>query len=244
MPNWCSNKLQIHGPTEDVERVFSALRLEENMIDFNGVVPMPPSLHITSGSSTNEAVELLQGNWLNVVTRQADKFLSLYGELPQTREDAIEMIENVHLCYEHHQNAFWLLSLAEGRQAIVNQQKYGHQDWYGWSVANWGTKWNGGQADVVRLDSNLYVHFDTAWSPPVPIIEALAEQYPACSFELSYCELGCWFAGVVYGEHGQAYDSPAEDVKAFAEEVFGFEFDDDSADEVESEEDEETESNT
>lgn len=50
--------------------------------------------------------------------------------------------------------------------------KYGYSDWYGWAVANWGTKWgcyeNEYQEGLFLVDGQkgaLY-SFTTAWSPP------------------------------------------------------------------------------
>lgn len=50
------------------------------------------------------------------------------------------------------------------------------RNWYDWSVANWGTKWDAYNVNVQRLsDTSLYVTMETAWSPPIPIFEKLVE---------------------------------------------------------------------
>jgi len=51
-------------------------------------------------------------------------------------------------------------------------------NWYDWNIFNWGTKWN---AYGIHIESEwdgddcceMEIHFDTAWSPPFPVIEAL-----------------------------------------------------------------------
>lgn len=53
-------------------------------------------------------------------------------------------------------------------------KKYGADNWYDWSVKNWGTKWN---TDSVRKISPQAVEFDTAWATPEPLIKALSEKY-------------------------------------------------------------------
>lgn len=53
-------------------------------------------------------------------------------------------------------------------------KKYGAPDWYEWSCANWGTKWNAN--DTVTIDENE-VEFQTAWSTPVPIFLAISKKY-------------------------------------------------------------------
>ena len=69
---------------------------------------------------------------------------------------------------------------------------------YDWCIENWGTKWN---AYSIKFD-RLSVRFDTAWSPPEPVIIALAKKFPNVSFHLEYFECGVGFAGgfSCYGE--------------------------------------------
>lgn len=42
----------------------------------------------------------------------------------------------------------------------------------------------------------ILIHFETAWSPPFPVIEAFAEKFNI-PFEYSYNELGMFFWGIV-----------------------------------------------
>lgn len=50
--------------------------------------------------------------------------------------------------------------------------------WYEWSLQNWGTKWNACDAKYSTTDPQHELWFDTAWSPPVAVFEALAKQFP------------------------------------------------------------------
>lgn len=52
---------------------------------------------------------------------------------------------------------------------------YGADNWYDWSVVNWGTKWNA--YTQYFLDAHNF-SFDTAWSPPEGIIKKIAEMFP------------------------------------------------------------------
>jgi hypothetical protein len=40
-----------------------------------------------------------------------------------------------------------------------------------------------------------FLEFDTAWSPPIPVIEKLASMFPDHTFELKYFEGGMGFSG-------------------------------------------------
>ncbi|APX84402.1 hypothetical protein BV511_06515 [Methylorubrum extorquens] len=56
----------------------------------------------------------------------------------------------------------------------------GHKDWYYWSRASWGTKWNTSAFDGGVIDGMIYdCMFDTAWACPQPALTALAARYPA-----------------------------------------------------------------
>ena len=57
---------------------------------------------------------------------------------------------------------------------------------YDWCVANWGTKWPASRVEVEgpmtgydEKTVEVVFHFDTAWSPPKPVIKKAAELYPA-----------------------------------------------------------------
>lgn len=63
----------------------------------------------------------------------------------------------------------------EDWQAFINYllayRETKHMNWYGWNVEHWGTKWN---AYCFERISDTEVEFQTAWSAPHPVIEALA----------------------------------------------------------------------
>ncbi len=63
---------------------------------------------------------------------------------------------------------------------------YGKNNWYDWSIANWGTKWNsyGGGYD----ESRKTIWFLTAWSAPHPVMSGLAKRYPGLSFSHEWAD--------------------------------------------------------
>ena len=52
------------------------------------------------------------------------------------------------------------------------RELYGSNNWYDWSVANWGTRWN---AQNSSLNNKNTLWFDTAPSCPIPVLNKLAE---------------------------------------------------------------------
>ena len=59
------------------------------------------------------------------------------------------------------------------------------EDWYDWSIANWGTKWNA--YDIEKIDDNTLL-FNTAWSMPQPVIIKLSEMFPDVVFKIKWAD--------------------------------------------------------
>jgi len=77
------------------------------------------------------------------------------------------------------------------------------EEWYGWNIANWGTKWDVEGIDC-QIDENgvITVTFDTAWSPPIAFYEHLVEL--GFTVTAYYYEPGLGFCGI-YDESGDSY---------------------------------------
>lgn len=75
---------------------------------------------------------------------------------------------------------------------------YGENNWHDWSCKNWGTKWNSEGATADGPD----IFFETAWSPCLPVIDALAKEFPEAGFFFKYYEAGCAFCGSVEYHNG------------------------------------------
>lgn len=88
------------------------------------------------------------------------------------------------------------------------------EDWYGWRIQNWGTKWDIPISDLYPPDdpeeyfchvpgiTSVVYRFDTAWSPPIAAIETISQQYPDCLFMLVYDEPGMDFYGESIFQNG------------------------------------------
>lgn len=88
------------------------------------------------------------------------------------------------------------------------------QDGYDWCCDHWGTKWNAYEVAVVEWCGMTVVLFKTAWSPPLPVLDAMAAAFPALDLELQWSEMGCRIHGYrrrvtasrEYGEEWTTYD--------------------------------------
>lgn len=78
---------------------------------------------------------------------------------------------------------------------------------YDWCIQHWGTKWNvGDTVQLRRFARSVLFTFDTAWSPPTPIVFALSERFPGFRFSLRYWEGGVGFQGHVVCKDGEVLD--------------------------------------
>lgn len=60
----------------------------------------------------------------------------------------------------------------------LNQKYFGATDWYGFCTSRWGTKWDvdAYEPEEVKVENNtIEFGFDSAWSPPIGVYEALVE---------------------------------------------------------------------
>ena len=81
----------------------------------------------------------------------------------------------------------------------------GHTNWYDWRCENWSTKWDACNMDYSENDDTVQFTFDTAWSPPTGVYEALMEQ--GFQVEAYYIEWGCMFVGEWHSDSETYTDS-------------------------------------
>jgi hypothetical protein len=78
----------------------------------------------------------------------------------------------------------------------ANKAKYGAESWYDWCIGNWGTKWDARVEDFNDDDpKDVYIYFETAWSPPTAFLEWFCSQHPDTIFNCEYDEEGMFFEG-------------------------------------------------
>lgn len=72
---------------------------------------------------------------------------------------------------------------------------------YGWSVDNWGTKWDAEVNDWDRDGNTItFYYFDTAWAPPIALYDYLTEN--GWGVEAMYHEPGVQFCGIYSSDSG------------------------------------------
>ncbi len=93
----------------------------------------------------------------------------------------------------------------------LNKKYFGATDWYSFQTSRWGTKWDV-ECSSVEIDQDglgFSGTFDSAWSPPTGVAEALVEQ----GFEVTlyYNEPGMGFVGKWEDGSDDYYEYSGED---------------------------------
>lgn len=175
MPNHITNLLVIKGDENRVEELLSFVKGKEEQFDFGKIIPMPESLHIVSGSNVDNAMAII---------RDDESYFSKMLDYAWVKEEKIKTISQLK------KRVLKNLSpddLEQGRIALDNLKKYGHKDWYTWSIANWGTKWNAYSVEYDLREKNK-ISFETAWSTPFPVMNKLAQIFNDLRIEVYFAD--------------------------------------------------------
>lgn len=195
MPNWTFNTLQ--APKKVLKKYLKENVLPNNpdkeyIFDFNLIIPMPKSLDMESGSSTDECIVIYLFDKMTKTVDEIDDdtkhlIYKLTGmnffdkEKEEMFTNLIERIKQKYTDEEKMKEGYFL-----GKQYMENYLNYGALTWYEWRIANWGTKWDACDDYVdpnfnkAKANDEVWVTFNTAWSAPIPIIEKIMNDNPNC----------------------------------------------------------------
>jgi hypothetical protein len=181
MPNHVTNILSFQGDEKNIQALRTAISsIEEDgtprIIDFKKIIPMPESLNITSGSQVDNGIAVLLFQ-KGETSKELEKMLSWPWVKSEGITTTSELVD--YLIKENR------VDLAQAAIALDNVEKYGYKDWYEWSYANWGTKWNAYEMEENEDDKIL---FNTAWSSPISLIRNLSEMFPDVEISLRFAD--------------------------------------------------------
>lgn len=190
MPNWVTNNIIVDE--KDFKKLKKLLLDKDEQVDFNKLVPMPQDLQITSGSYSWEVDRFDFGfehtkKKIKFQDEVLAPYLSRFYNKRIKRIDFIEVVLNnlknsqsdTKQTIETSLKEFYGIDLTSNDRSPVetlfsgyfNIQRYGEKDWYDWSYANWGTKWNGSETYIM---GNI-ISFQTAWGCPYGVIDELSK---------------------------------------------------------------------
>lgn len=201
MPNHVTIRCVVTGPDAEVQRfretvlltkVDAPANISHTQLDFEAVIPMPSALKgVEAGSRSEEGAVL-------IVLRAERGAPFATGGLYEARVQRIR--DDVGMRDDHIQKvaAEYLRKHPDveeqGRLRLRTILETGYADWYSWSIANWGTKWNSYRFALIAEDP-LEFTFETAWSFPTPVFEKVANVFPSLVFECRCFDEGWNFAG-------------------------------------------------
>ena len=141
--------------------------------------------------------------------RLLDEFIPIPLEL---KEGAMNMDELMKI-----RNWEYKKELDKMREEL-NKKYFGYKDWYDFSVANWGTKWDIGRdstySPTLRIkdikNKTVTFDFDSAWSFPSSAYEKLNDM--GFSIRAMYYEGGIGFCGIWADGQDDYYDIEGDSI--------------------------------
>lgn len=228
MPNHIMNHISVRGDDSEhtkLREIMEFLRPEGKplgYVDFNKLIPIPPSLNIEAGSRGDRGLKLYK-------EYMAEKSMLLCNQayliLPkeEQKQKSAALTEKYKRMAKDDPEVFEL-----GRQYYENIRQYGCTTWYDWCIKNWGTKWNA--YECVAWDKSMdQLSFYTAWSGVPTILEALSKRFSGMEIEYRWADedIGNNVGWMVY-EAGTVVEdlSPGDDTKeAYEQAAEMWEFD-------------------
>ena len=208
MPNWAENELTITGP--DVQKVLNTICSESSAddeartLDFDKIIPYP-KIYKELDQRSHEYQEKFLAIGKDDPERQ-DKLNALsaeYGVEPGTPwlKDGFNS-GGYDWCCENWATKWNArgISLTTRKDNSKEPTRKTAQCSFCKTVHNTEhmTVWVCQQCGGPLPDSQpllAFMEFDTAWSPPIPVIEKLASMFSDHAFELKYFEGGMGFSG-------------------------------------------------
>lgn len=209
MPNHVTSRCVITGPAADVARFRERMivtKMEEpeewwradrkpqpyTTFDFDAIIPMPEVLRRAEDSTAaEEGMAMItargeRGAPFATYGLYAARIAWIRAEAGLPVDAAISAVAAAFLeKYPRWEEA--------GKARMQALAETGFVSWYPWSIANWGTKWGAYSFSLVA-DDPLTIKFDTAWSFPTPVFEALITAFPTLQFDCICFDEGWNFA--------------------------------------------------
>ena len=187
MPNWCENQWEFHGESRQVKQAFE--------------------LMTEDAEPTPEAREAGQQSVKRVTF---NKIIPMPEILRHTGQGGRVISGREVKSWFIVKRADWSAGVKEDAVRLFTPEEemqlveIGFSDWYRWSLARWGCKWDastseGSEPEYIPdgdgPDATATFKFETPWGPPEQVCLALRERFPDVDMELFWREPGVSAAG-------------------------------------------------
>ena len=195
MPNWCWNNIKIEGDVARLTNMDFIMKSDGSEREADAdpevgqpmrLVPMPAILVGTRAPAPTGEYDP-EGRYMEWVNDPANE----YWTAEKYEADKAEHYALV-------------------KQAERAKAETGYADWYTWANLNWGTKWSMDVVsytyDMEREPEAIYISGNTAWSPPIELLEKISQKF-GVKVSISYVEEGMDFIGASVIIDGVVHDS-------------------------------------
>ncbi|WP_313624117.1 hypothetical protein [Achromobacter sp.] len=161
MPNWVTNKI-CTSP-----EVIKAMVNAEGHVDFSLAAPFPGEFP-----------------W-DTISLRAEEMAEIVAGVPLHQNPLIASLEasnrsRAKLSDLHDEDFEQFI------QMLRNHRKCGFLNQMDFARATWGTKWNACDSSVSEDQSEA--SFDTAWSCPKPVFQAVSQRFPDAEIRVTYAD--------------------------------------------------------
>lgn len=191
MPNHLMSKIHLEGDPKRIHELLEYVKYDDGDIgslDCNKVIPMPDSLHLTSGTIEWESISA----YLSKVNPTNMNYFPVDNKLSEESFDQIcGVLDDALVLYHLYTNMSYqnIVDMVNARykdmspdefidlgaKYVSNLLKYGATSWYDWCCDNWGSKWGAYDAEPF---ANNTMTFKTANAPIIPVISKLGSMFP------------------------------------------------------------------
>lgn len=181
MPNHFTTKVTMRGKPE-VIAAFYAKHITKGEggdvhFDFNTVIPMPGSIRGTVSSSGVSNALIAMGRDDVLAASSFHTTIASMLEYPWVKVEGVVTEDQLR---DFLAQKVSVDDLKAAHKSITAFEETGFADWYVWATQNWGTKWN--SYSFNKHSPNCF-SFDSAWGPPILVLEKLVSMWPDITFK-------------------------------------------------------------
>ena len=164
MSNLTTNYTTFIGSKETIDTIYSYCNTEQDVFDFNKLVPIPEPLHTTA--------------WPVTIISDED-FKEKHGIVPKTKEEVEDFLISYKKQEEQvNKRVFNLLNNITKSISTVLFDEYNSDNWYDWTIDNWGGKWDGYNIYIHYKSDNIFlVQYDISQDIPNEIFDILENEF-------------------------------------------------------------------